>query len=336
MPLSAQESLPNYFVILKGERLPGYIRLKSLAVEASLNDRTEVLWQEHRRIQDLLEDGTMDDSPTYPSFLDLKTELAKRFLFNCELCERRCEVDRTEKKGTCKVTTSKVASKFVHWGEEPELVPSYTIFFSRCTFKCIFCQNWDISQFDAGEFIDPERLASDIERKFGSARNVNWVGGEPTPNLPYILEVLGLCGARMPQVWNSNMFMSSETVKILDGLVDLYLTDFKYGNDSCASRLSKVDNYFSVVSRNHRLANEQCEMIIRHLVMPNHFDCCSKPILSWVAENLELERVRVNVMDQYRPQYNAAEADELRKPLEINEFYKAYNHAESLGLNLVD
>jgi putative pyruvate formate lyase activating enzyme len=335
MPLSASEALSDYHEILKEKRLPGYLKSKSVGTDIELNAESERLWEEHERLVASPEEpGNGKD--VFPSLLDLKLELAKRTFHDCELCERRCKVNRTEKKGVCKTGSARVASKFVHWGEEPELIPSYTIFFSRCTFKCIFCQNWDISQFDAGGYIDPNTLASDIERKFGSVRNVNWVGGEPTPNLPYILEVLTACSARTPQVWNSNMYMSTETMALLGGVADLYLTDFKYGNDECAQRLSNVPDYFHVVSRNHKLANGQCEMIIRHLVMPGHADCCSEPILDWISENLDLGRVRVNVMDQYRPRFRASEAKELRSPLSPKEFFAVHEYAKSLDLNLVE
>ncbi len=335
MSPSPFEALPDYSSILDGNRLPLYLQVKSVTIDIELNVSLERLWEEHDRVLRYMNGTIKEYNEVFPSFLDLKLELAKRFLYCCALCERKCEVDRTRKKGTCGVTDSRVASKFLHFGEEPELVPSYTLFFSGCTFKCIFCQNWDISQNIVGSCIEPRNLAFDIERKYGVARNVNWVGGEPTPNLPYILEVLSSCTAGIPQVWNSNMYMSLETMKLLDGMVDLYLTDFKYGNDECAQRLSSVKNYFSVVSRNHKLANGQCEMIIRHLVLPGHVECCSKPVLKWISENLDLKRVRVNVMDQYRPEYHADEAEELTRRLGLKEFYKAYDYAESLGLDLV-
>ena len=336
MPLSASDALPNYFAVFKGERLPLYLQCRSRKVDVELNAPSERLWEEHDRVLKSVDGKVVDHEEVFPSLLDLKLELAKRHIFNCRLCERNCGVDRSEKKGFCRVTDSRVASKFVHYGEEPELVPSYTIFFSGCTFHCIFCQNWDISQNEVGAFVEPEKMAFDIERKSGVVRNVNWVGGEPTPNLPYILEVMNSCSARMPQVWNSNMYMSSDAMRLLDGFADLYLSDFKYGNDECAHRLSKVKDYFQVVSRNHKLANEQCETIIRHLVMPNHVECCSKPVLDWISENLDMKRVRVNVMDQYRPEYRADEAEEMRSRLDLKEFYRAYDHAKSLGLNLVD
>ena len=164
-----------------------------------------------------------------------------------------------------------------------------------------------------------------------SARNVNWVGGDPIPNVPFILTVLRAIDSQRPrpQVFNSNMYMTEEVMRLLDGVVDLFLADFKYGNDECAERLSRVKGYFGVVSRNHRLAAQQAELIVRHLVLPGHVDCCSIPVLDWLRE--DLGPVRVNVMDQYRPQYRAHEhADIARRPT-TGEFLRAHRHARALG-----
>ena len=154
------------------------------------------------------------------------------------------------------------------------------------------------------------------------------------PYIPFIIETLTYCDVNIPQVWNSNMYLTEKSMKLLHGLVDVYLTDFKYGNNNCAKRLSNVKDYWEIITRNHKIARAQCEMIIRHLVLPGHFKCCSKPILEWIAENLE--NVRVNVMDQYRPEYNAYDYKELTKRLDKKEFLLAFKHAKDLGLSLTD
>lgn len=266
-----------------------------------------------------------------------KVNSAKKILESCRLCEHRCGANRLSgERGFCGVLESKVSSEFIHWGEEPELVPSYTVFFAGCTFKCVFCQNYDISQYpESGVHIKPENLAKMIQGV--KARNVNWVGGEPTPNLWYILRVLEKLGSskNIPQVWNSNMYMSVETMNILDGLIDLYLADFKYGNNECAKEYSGVENYFGVVARNHLLARKQgAELIIRHLVLPGHVECCTKPVLDWIHENFG-DRVRVNVMDQYRPEYLARDYPGLDCRLSGGEYREAVKYAEKLKLNTV-
>ncbi len=262
-----------------------------------------------------------------------KIKAAKEVLKSCHFCEHRCNVDRTRgQRGYCGVLESRISTDFIHIGEESHLVPSYTIFFSGCTFRCVYCQNYDISQQpNRGVYIKPELLVDKIDRQ--NARNVNWVGGDPTPNLSYILQVLGHLERNIPQVWNSNMYLTEESMNLLDGVIDIYLTDFKYGNDDCALKLSDAANYMEVVQRNHLLANKQCEMIIRHLVLPNHLECCTKPALKWISENLD--NVLVNVMGQYRPEYRAGEYPEISRRLYFEELRDSSDYGRSLGLSLL-
>ena len=274
--------------------------------------------------------------------LDGKLRQADRLSSPCRLCERRCGADRKGgRAGVCGVLEPRVSSEFLHFGEEPELVPSHTIFFAGCTFKCVFCQNYDISQDpDCGAETAPAALANRIVR--GGGINVNWVGGDPTSNLEFVLQVMKKLqeqNINIAQVWNSNMYLTEEAMGVLLGVIDVYLGDFKYGNDQCARRLSGVDRYVEVVSRNHRLAAGQCEILLRHLVMPGHVDCCTKPVLDWVAKNIPNEILRVNVMDQYHPDFmvlrDKEKYPELNRRLKMQEYVEAYEYARKLGLDLV-
>jgi putative pyruvate formate lyase activating enzyme len=342
-PEDPRYQLPAYFDIQEGKRYAKYLASRSISVDIELKkDVTmDALWAAHA--EGMKQFNTIDLSKVPlpvkdTSLLDLKLGIARKILESCILCERRCEVDRTSgQKGTCGVIGSRISSEFLHIGEEPELVPSHTWFFSGCTFKCVFCQNWDISQdASVGRSISPKKVAKTIDVKCG--RNVNWVGGDPTSNLPFILEVLGHLDTNISQVWNSNMYLTEESMRLLDGIIDVYLTDFKYGNNKCGKRLSGVDRYFDIVTRNHLEANRQAEMIIRHLVLPNHFECCSKPLLDWIAGNLDNTRVRVNIMQQYRPEYKVAMAPdswpEIGHRLQMGQWLKAYEHGRKIGLNL--
>jgi putative pyruvate formate lyase activating enzyme len=276
----------------------------------------------------------LSDIEPKQSLLDLKIELASRIFNNCTFCENQCKVDRNKDEGRCGVKESRVASEFLHIGEESVLIPSHTIFFSGCTFSCVFCQNWDISQRKCGVYIEPSRLVDNIHsRKQQGSRNVNWVGGDPTPNLLYIFQTLNKMSYNIAQVWNSNMYCSLDTMKLLNGVFDIYLTDFKYGNNTCAKRLSKIDNYFEVISRNHKIAHENGEIILRHLVMPNHVECCSKPILEWISKNIP--SIVVNIMAQYRPEYNAYEFEEISRTISNDELYNVKNYAKELGINQI-
>jgi len=320
--------LPRYFNILEKNETAQYLHSKYIPVHFDIIESTKKLWEQHDTA--LKNKKTTNEEPTQ-TLLDLKIELADRMFQQCIFCERRCNVDRRNSQGDCRVQDSRIASEFLHRGEEHVLVPSYTIFFSGCTFHCVFCQNWDISQQICGLTVDPKTLSTIINtRKKEGAKNVNWVGGDPTSNLSHILKVLKECSDNIPQIWNSNMYCSEETMKLLDGVIDLYLTDFKYGNNSCAKRLSKVENYTDIVKRNHKIAYHQGDMIIRHLVMPNHKECCSKPILQWIDKNLP--NTAVNVMGQYRPEYHAHKYEDIASPLSKEEYLQVLTFAKKQDL----
>ena len=323
--------LPKYFDILEENGIAQYIHSKYTPVSFDISDSTNDLWKKHKKA---LQNIRVRDVKPEQSLLDLKIELANRIFQDCIFCERRCRIDRRKTSGNCGVKEARVTSEFLHFGEESVLVPSYTIFFSGCTFHCVFCQNWDISQRICGATIEPKIIADMIvRRKHEGGINVNWVGGDPTSNLLYILQILKELGINIPQIWNSNMYCSKETMCLLNGIIDVYLTDFKYGDDECAKRLSKVENYTTVMKRNHTIEYNQGEIIVRHLVLPNHVECCSKPILQWISKNIP--NVAVNVMAQYRPEYNAYEYEDITKPLSMDEYMQAKNFAESLKIHLI-
>jgi putative pyruvate formate lyase activating enzyme len=335
-----EDPLARYWSIVGGGTDPCYLEAKCRIVDVQLDADTETLWRMHDETSECRrpEHG--------PSLLDLKIELSRRILMKCALCERKCGVDRTTGElGHCGISNTRVSSEFLHMGEEPELVPSHTIFFAGCTFDCVFCQNWDIStRPDSGMRFDPNVLAGVIEGRAlrtrrgdgeaarAGARNVNWVGGDPIPHLGYVLETLRECQAMTPQVWNSNMYLTTQAMKLLDGVIDLYLTDFKYGNDDCAKRLSNVDEYTEIMRRNHLKARSNGEMIVRHLVLPSHIECCTKPVLTWIAKNLGA--VKVNVMGQYRPAHKARQHPDISRPLRTSEYEEAISLAEELNLDL--
>jgi len=268
--------------------------------------------------------------------LNKKIKDSFKLLENCELCERKCHVNRLKGElGHCNVGDKiNISSYFDHMGEEPFLVPSFTIFFMSCTFHCQFCQNWGISQnFEEGYFIKEEELAKVIN-KHSYCKNVNFVGGSPTPYLPFILKTLSFVKTNIPVVWNSNFYMSEKSMSLLKDIVDIYLSDFKYGNDKCAEKLSKVKNYTKIIKRNHLLAFKDSELVIRHLVLPNHIECCTKPIFDFISKNFK-DKVIVNIMDQYRPEFNATKFPEINRSLTPKEFEEAVNYAKKLKLNFI-
>jgi len=341
----ARKSLARYFAVMEGKLPARFLVCKRVKVKVDLSASDEELWRAHerglkefRKLLSRIDAGKAkleDLEQSETSLLDLKVELARRILKSCHFCERRCGKDRTAGEvGVCGVgERSRIASEFMHHGEESVLVPSYTIFFTGCSFHCQFCQNWDISQYpNSGVEVSPQTLAKLIEgAKRDGARNVNFVGGNPDPNLHTILAALNECEASIPSVWNSNMYCSLEAMKLLFGTQDVYLTDFKYGNDECALRYSKVPNYFKVVTRNHKLAFADAELIIRHLVLPGGLECCTRPVLKWISDNLS-NMVRTNVMNQYHPEAKAHEYPEISSRLMGDEFRRALEIAREAGL----
>ncbi|MEM2103626.1 MAG: radical SAM protein [Candidatus Bathyarchaeia archaeon] len=342
---AAQKSLARYFAVMCNDKPAKFQIAKKLPAEFSANDSSETLWQKHAALTQeyfKLEKEIDMDQKTFvalpnpeKSYLDLKTEIAKRIMEKCHFCIRKCSVNRFKGSlGFCKCGVEiTVSSIFEHVGEEPELVPSGTIFTMGCTMRCKHCQNWTISQWtEKGIVYTPERLAGEVEalRRSG-CRNVNLVGGEPTPWLEQWLETFQHVEVNVPVVWNSNTYYSFETSELLAGFVDIYLLDFKYGPGKCAEKISEAPEYWEACTRNHLKAKEYGELIIRVLVLPGHLECCTKPLLKWIVENLGAE-TRVNVMFQYRPEWRAYEIPELRRRLTRHEMDHAIKLAKEAGL----
>jgi putative pyruvate formate lyase activating enzyme len=342
-----------YRSVMKGQRPAKFLICKSLPCGIDLESASEeMLWLEHERLaadfkvlHERIAEGVARLEAEYPpgrSFLDLKSALLSRMLTHCNFCEWNCLVDRVRgtRKGACRMdAATTVSTWFRHFGEEAPLVGDHgsgTIFFAGCVFRCVFCQNWDISQSPGnGASVDGRKLALIMkELKGEGAHNINLVGGEPTPNLHTIVDALRHLDESVAILWNSDMYASLQAMKILGDVIDIWLPDFKYGNDKCALRLSKVVRYFETVARNHRIASENGDMIIRHLVLPNHVECCTKPVLAWISENCP--RALVNIMDQYHPEYLVLAEPErypnlMRHP-STSEMEKAYAYAEELRL----
>jgi len=352
--------LKRYWDILNEKKPAKYLISKRIDAKVALNEELPKLWNAHERIRknfkniiQRIDSGELEfnllNTPKV-SYLDLKVELAQRMLEECIFCERRCRVNRRKgEKGTwCKLDgRARISSAFLHHGEESPLVPSGTIFFTSCNFCCVFCQNYDISQVypENGVEVSPEKLASIARNlKREGARNINYVGGDPTPNLHVIVESLKHNSVKeynsvnVTQLWNSNLYCSEETMKILLDIMDFWLPDMKYYSDECAKEFSIVPKYWKVVSRNLKMAYDyggldHGEIIIRHLVMPNHVDCCTLPILEWIAENCP--KALVNIMAQYRPTHlvgsNKKYSSINRRPTSA-EMDKAYKFADKLGI----
>lgn len=342
---TTRRSLARYFAVTQNRRAAIFLLARKLEADFDKNESIEQLWKTHASFTEKFHkfEKGHDEEPLRLqriqtpeiSYFDLEMEIAHRILNSCILCTRSCRVDRLKgKRGYCSCGTElAVSSIFEHTDEEPELVPSGTIFTMGCTMRCRHCQNWTISQWtENSQAYKPRTMAKEVEElRLKGCRNVNLVGGEPTPWLYQWLEIFKHVNVNVPVIWNSNSYYSSETAQLLAGFADVYLLDFKYGPGDCAGRISDAPNYWAVCTRNHLEAVKHGELIVRVLVLPSHLECCTKPILGWIAENLGKER-RVNVMFQYRPEWRAAEIPELRRGLSRDEMERAFLLAKEAGL----
>jgi putative pyruvate formate lyase activating enzyme len=340
----AKKSLARYFATVQNKKMAKFIIAKKISAEFENNDSLEALWKQHTqctkeflKVERQIDTGMDFNAVPLPkkSYLDLKITIANKILECCHFCSRRCSVNRlADRLGFCGCgKIMNVSSIFAHMGEEPELVPSGTIFTMGCTMRCRHCQNWTISQWkEAPMESTPEELAREVENlRLEGCINVNLVGGEPTPWLKHWLETFKHVDVNVPVVWNSNSYYSQETAQLLAGFADIYLLDFKYGPGDCAERISDAPNYWKMCTRNHLEAKKYGELLVRILVLPSHLDCCTKPIMQWIAENLGVE-TRVNVMFQYRPEWRAYEFPELSRRLTKAEMKKALRLAKQAGL----
>ena len=329
--------LSHYYQLLRHQTTAFYLRCKSIPVDFNTLAPIDRLWSLHDQTQQQFSSfqNSQFCEPKQTSYLDLKLTIACRMLEYCKFCENQCHVNRINgHRGKCGISDeSFVSSAFLHFGEEAPLVPSGTIFFAGCSFDCIFCQNSDISSAgktipveNAGDHVTPKQLARIANYlATGGALNINYVGGDPTPNIHTILASLKFQNDNICQLWNSNFYNTDLILRLFADVIDLWLPDFKYGNNQCAQELSGIQQYWNIITRNFKYiyTHGSKSIIIRHLVMPNHIECCSKPILNWIATHVP--HCVINIMNQFHPTRRVASGrkDLNRKvtPAEMNELY---------------
>lgn len=272
-----------------------------------------------------------------------------KLLEKCTICPHNCGINRLNNQiGRCKSKNIvKIALYSTHNFEEPCISGkkgSGTVFFSNCNMNCVFCQNYEISQQGKGREISIDELASIfIKQQEKDVENINLV--TPTSYVPQIIEAVKIArnnGLKLPIVYNTNGYEKVETLKMLEGYIDIYLPDFKYSDNELAKRLSKVDNYFEIVTEalkemyrqtGKSIFNDdgimQKGMIIRHLVLPNHI-LNSRRVLKWINENMH--DVYVSVMAQYFPTYKAKDIDDINRKLTKEEYEQIENYLYRLDL----
>lgn len=261
-------------------------------------------------------------------------------LYDCHLCPHHCGTARATASGVCRVgQQSYVASEMLHMGEEALLHPAHAIFFSGCTATCRFCTAAKFAfRPTYGVVVTPAQLANRIvQRQEQGARSICFIGGDPAPHIPFILETLGVLGThkQVPAVFNSNFYLTDEALDLLDGVIDIYLPDLKFGvasgPTSCGERLGGMPNYWQIVtSCIDRLYREGKQLLVRHLLMPGHFDCCTVPVLHWLAER---PHIQVSLLTQYIAPAHAK--GELAATLTEDDIVQTRQLANALTLRLV-
>ncbi|MDI3310233.1 MAG: radical SAM protein [Thermoanaerobacterium sp.] len=267
----------------------------------------------------------------------------------CNICPRNCNVDRSTKTGFCGMLSEiKVAKAYLHEWEEPCISGSKgsgTVFFTGCNLRCVFCQNYKISQENFGISVSTEKL-SDIFMNLekAGAHNINLV--TPTIFISKIKEAIIMArnnGLSIPIVYNSNAYENVESLKTLEGLIDIYLPDLKYYNDETAMKYSNAPHYFeyatkAILEMYRQVGNPAFDndgimkkgIIVRHLILPGKLDE-TKKILKWIKDNLSNE-VYVSLMGQYIPYYNANKYQELNRRISNKEYEEVIEYFFEIGL----
>jgi putative pyruvate formate lyase activating enzyme len=262
---------------------------------------------------------------------------ARAALSNCRLCAHDCGANRSGgEPGLCHAgAEARFFSAQIEVSDELELIPTYAIALSGCDLRCDFCitggPSWNPR---AGEPLSVAAIAERAATALADgARTVMILGGEPTIHLPAVLELVAALPDDAKLVWKTNAHGSAQARELLEGLFDVWLADYKFGNDACAQRLARVPDYLRVVRENLLWAHERSELIVRHLVMPGHVDCCWRPAAEWLAENLP--GVKVNLRSGFWPAWHATRHAELRGTVTALESKRAGQIACEYGLNLI-
>jgi len=266
-----------------------------------------------------------------------RAAVARAMLGNCHFCAHHCGVNRLAGEvGLCHAGSE--ARFFLAQTEvtdELELIPTFAIALSGCDLRCDFCitgaESWNPR---AGNSFNAKEMAAKAEAALvDGARTIMVLGGEPTIHLHAVLELVAELPDEAQLVWKTNAHGSAQARELLDGIFDVWLADYKFGSDTCALRLAKVSNYTSSVRENLLWADRHSELIVRHLLMPGHIECCWRPVAKWLGENLA--GVKVNLRSGFWPAWHSRWHPELRGTVSTDEAKRAQRLAEIHGLNLI-
>jgi len=262
---------------------------------------------------------------------------ARALLADCRLCAHACGVNRLAgQTGRCRAgAETRFFSAQLEVADEMELIPAFAVALSGCDLRCDFCvtgaASWNPR---AGEGLAAVQIAARARAALAAgARTTMILGGEPTIHLPGALELVSFLPEEAKLVWKTNAHGSAAARELLDGMFDVWLADYKFGNDACAGRLAGTADYLRPVRENLRWANEHSRLIVRHLLLPGHGECCWRPAAEWLAASLP--GVAVSLRWGFWPAWRAARHPELRATVSAAERDRAFGLARELGLNLI-
>jgi len=238
---------------------------------------------------------------------DLPINTARSALEHCELCARRCGANRlASEPAPCHLDAETfIYKRYVSYTEEVEFVPSLRVYLNGCNFRCRYCNTApECYQSRYGERVEPTRLALEFKTKIKQGvKTINLLGGEPSLHPHTILEIAAAAKDPLPLVLNTNAYMTSEVLELLNGVIDTYLVDLKFGSNNCAEKLAHIPYYLGVVQQNIQSLARKGNLLIRHLLIPGHVDCCLRPIAQWISENIP--EVRFQLLTSYVPCWRA-------------------------------
>jgi putative pyruvate formate lyase activating enzyme len=300
--------------------VPNLARTRNLRTGLSRSTLTEMdselVWEMHRQaVRGMV--STRDDHSA--SLLDIKVELARRELLDCGLCGHLCRVNRFLTPGKCGLKSNAfVVPPFLHIGEEPVITPAATLKLFQCALNCQGCQSWEIiHQKEAVLLKEALVLDQTIWSKcsdFWKAAAIEFVGGNPDESIYTILSALTALPPELtskPIVWNTHGYGTPVVYELLNGVVDIYIPDFK-GCDACVERISRVKGYWGYVTSGvEAMLRQKARVIVRVLVLPGHVACCHRPALEWLAQHRD--RLWMSLM-QFVPDYRALESTDLNRP----------------------
>ncbi len=287
---------------------------------------------------------TIETSPPFGRRVNRQTAAAERVstaqraLTCCRFCARDCGVNRVAGElGSCQASGQiHVHLAQIEVADELELIPTFAIALSGCDLRCAFCisgpESWNPR---AGEVWTAAALAGRAKIALAEgARTITILGGEPTIHVPFLLELVAELPDWAKLVLKTNAYGSAASRGFLDGLFDVWCADYKFGNDTCAERLAHVPHYNETIRENLAWAAQQSDLIVRHLLMPGHVECCWAPVAEWLGAHLP--GVKTSLRSAFWPGWQSHRHAELRGTVSHLELSQAHKIAADRGLELVE